>query len=91
MLNIWQAIDKGEKHDTWNNYSRNFGTLDGICCSVRGHSMGNRKRKGLTMNRRTHREEMVALLQEILASKNARYAAQHKLYTLKASLLTKRK
>lgn len=85
-----QAIDKGEKHDTWNNYSRNFGTLDGICCPVRWRSIRTCTHKGLAMNKRTHKEEMVALLQEILASKNARYAAQHKLYTLKASLLTKR-
>lgn len=43
------------------------------------------------MNKRTHKEQIVALLQEILAQPNARYAAQHKLYTLKASLLTKGK
>ena len=43
------------------------------------------------MNRRTHKEEVVKILQDILAHPNARTAAQHKLYTLKASLLTKRK
>ena len=42
------------------------------------------------MNKREHTEGMVALLQEVLAQQNARIAAQHKLYTLKASLLTKR-
>lgn len=43
------------------------------------------------MNKRTHKEEIVRILQDILAQPNARIAAQHKLYTLKASLLTKRK
>lgn len=41
------------------------------------------------MNRRQHKEEVVKILQEILEKPNARYAAQHKLYTFKAQLLTK--
>lgn len=43
------------------------------------------------MNQRTHKEEIVRLLQEILAQPNARTAAQNKLYVTKASLLAKRK
>lgn len=86
-----QAIDKGEKHDTWNNYSRNFGTLDGICCPVRWRSIRTCTHKGLAMNKRTHKEEVVKILQDILAHPNARTAAQHQLYVYKASLLTKNK
>ena len=43
------------------------------------------------MTKREHKEEVVRILQEILAESNARYAAQKKLYVLKASLLTKGK
>lgn len=43
------------------------------------------------MNKRTHKEEVVKILQEILAAPNARHAAQHKLYQIKATLLTKGK
>lgn len=43
------------------------------------------------MNKRTHKEEVVKILQEILAHPNARTAAQHTLYAYKAQLLTKRK
>lgn len=43
------------------------------------------------MTKREHKEEVVRVLQEILAEPNARYAAQKKLYVLKASLLTKGK
>lgn len=43
------------------------------------------------MNKRTHKEEVVRILQDILAMPNARSAAQHQLYIYKASLLTKRK
>ena len=43
------------------------------------------------MNQRTHKEQVVQILQEILAQPNARTAAQNKLYTVKASLLTKAK
>lgn len=41
------------------------------------------------MNKRTHKEEVVKILQDILAQPNARIAAQNKLYKIKASLLTK--
>ena len=41
------------------------------------------------MNRRTHKEEIVRILQDILAQPNARIAAQNKLYSVRASLLTK--
>lgn len=41
------------------------------------------------MTKRHHKEEVVRILQAILAEPNARYAAQHRLYTIKASLLTK--
>ena len=43
------------------------------------------------MTKREHIQSVVILLQEILAEKNARMAAQHKLYLYKASLLTKNK
>lgn len=43
------------------------------------------------MNKRTHKEEVVKILQDILAHPNARCAAQHQLYVFKASLLTKGK
>lgn len=43
------------------------------------------------MNIRTHREEIVRILQEVLSEPNARTAAQRKLYTLRASLLIKAK
>lgn len=43
------------------------------------------------MNIRGHREQVVNILQEILAQPNARYAAQRKLYEIRATLLTKRK
>lgn len=43
------------------------------------------------MNRRQHKEEIVAILQEILAEPNARTAAQRKLYAIRASLLSKKK
>lgn len=41
------------------------------------------------MTKRQHKESIVAILQAILAEPNARYAAQKKLYLIKASLLTK--
>ena len=41
------------------------------------------------MNKRSHKEEVVRILQEILAQPNARTAAQKQLYLYKASLLTK--
>ena len=47
--------------------------------------------KGENMNKRTHKEEIVKILQDILACPNARCAAQHQLYVFKASLLTKGK
>lgn len=43
------------------------------------------------MTKREHKQQMVAVLQEILAQPNARCAAQHKLYIIKASLLTRGK
>ena len=43
------------------------------------------------MTKREHKEEVVTILQEILAEPNARVAAQKKLYLIKASLLTKGK
>lgn len=43
------------------------------------------------MNKRQHTEQVVSILQGILAQKNARTAAQHALYMYKASLLTKGK
>lgn len=43
------------------------------------------------MTKREHKQEVVAILQAILAEPNARYAAQKTLYAIKASLLTKRK
>ena len=43
------------------------------------------------MNKRTHREEVVRILQGVLSAPNARTAAQHQLYIYKASLLTKNK
>lgn len=43
------------------------------------------------MNIRSHREQVVNILQEILAQPNARCAAQRKLYEIRATLLTKRK
>lgn len=43
------------------------------------------------MNRRTHKESVVLILQEILAQPNARAAAQNKLYQVRASLLSKAK
>lgn len=41
------------------------------------------------MTKREHKKAVVAILCEILAEPNARYAAQKKLYLIKASLLTK--
>ena len=41
------------------------------------------------MTKRNHKEQIVYLLQEILAKPNARSAAQRKLYKVRASLLTK--
>ena len=41
------------------------------------------------MTKKEHKQEVVHILQEILAQPNARTAAQHKLYLVKASLLTK--
>ena len=43
------------------------------------------------MNIRRHKELVVQVLQEVLAEPNARTAAQHKLFILKASLLTKQR
>lgn len=43
------------------------------------------------MTKREHKQEIVNILQAILAEPNARYAAQRKLYAIKATLLTKRK
>lgn len=43
------------------------------------------------MTKYEHKIAMVRTLQEILAKPNARIAAQHKLYLIKASLLTKGK
>ena len=48
-------------------------------------------RREEVMNLREHKEQIIQLLQEILAEPNARIAAQHKLYIIKASMLTKRK
>lgn len=43
------------------------------------------------MNIRKHKELVAEVLKGILAQPNARTAAQHELYLIKASLLTKRK
>lgn len=43
------------------------------------------------MNIRKHKELVAEVLQAILTQPNARTAAQHELYLIKASLLTKRK
>ena len=43
------------------------------------------------MNIRQHKEMVVAILQEVLSEPNARTAAQRKLYTVRASLLNKKK
>lgn len=43
------------------------------------------------MTKREHKQEIVNILQEILAQPNARVATQNKLYKIKATLLTKRK
>ena len=41
------------------------------------------------MTKKDHKRQVVYMLQEILAKPNARIAAQHKLYEVRASLLTK--
>lgn len=43
------------------------------------------------MTKREHKKQIVEILQAILAQPNARTAAQHQLYLVKASLLTKGK
>lgn len=43
------------------------------------------------MNIRRHNELLTEMLQKVLAEPNARTAAQHQLYIIKASLLTKQR